>query len=356
VKVLLLARYGRLGASSRIRSYQYLDWLRASGIDVTTAPLLDDEYLGDLYAGRRPDVARVAASYVRRIGWLLRSAKYDLVWIEKEVLPWLPAWPEWFLNVRRVPYVVDYDDAIFHRYDQHPNPVIRAAFGGKINAVMRRAAAVIAGNEYLAGQARAAGARHIEVIPTVVDLNRYEPVRVPEHAIFSIGWIGSPMTSKYLRLVRNALAEVCAGSRGELVIVGDSAIDLDGVPCRHVPWTEESEVGSIQTFDVGIMPLLDEPWERGKCGYKLIQYMACRKPVIASPVGANRSIVKHGVTGFLASSEKEWTEALIRLRDDVSLRTRTGAAGRADVERRYCTSVTAPRLADVLFRAAGGRL
>jgi glycosyltransferase involved in cell wall biosynthesis len=164
------------------------------------------------------------------------------------------------------------------------------------------------------------------------------------------------MTSKYLRLVRNALAEVCAGSRGELVIVGDSAIDLDGVPCRHVPWSEESEVGSIQAFDVGIMPLLDEPWERGKCGYKLIQYMACGKPVIASPVGANRSIVKHGVTGFLASSEKEWTEALIRLRDDVSLRTRTGAAGRADVERRYCTSVTAPRLADVLFRAAGGRL
>ena len=131
-------------------------------------------------------------------------------------------------------------------------------------------------------------------------------------------------------------------------VVGSGQIDLDGVPMSIIPWSEETEVDHIQDFDIGIMPLPDSQWEQGKCGYKLIQYMACGKPVVASPVGANRKIVEHGVNGFLAGSTEEWLEALTVLRDNSDLRKKMGTAGRKKVEKRYCIQVTARRLLSIL--------
>ena len=118
-------------------------------------------------------------------------------------------------------------------------------------------------------------------------------------------------------------------------------------------WTEQTETADIADFDIGIMPLAEGVWERGKCGYKLIQYMACARPVIASPVGVNRSIIDDGASGLLASTEAEWRSALERLRDDQPLRDRMGRAGRARVESEYSVTAVAPRLAELLRRAAG---
>ena len=119
---------------------------------------------------------------------------------------------------------------------------------------------------------------------------------------------------------------------------------LPAVPTEHVPWTEAAEVAAIAEFDVGIMPLADEPWERGKCGYKLIQYMACGLPVVASPVGVNRQIVEHGVNGFLAETPTQWDEALRTLLADPALRQRMGQAGRQKVERQFSLQVTGPKV------------
>jgi glycosyltransferase involved in cell wall biosynthesis len=118
-------------------------------------------------------------------------------------------------------------------------------------------------------------------------------------------------------------------------------------------WDEATETAEIGNFDVGIMPLPDNPWERGKCGFKLIQYMACGKPVVASPVGVNREIVVEGVNGFLASTQKEWVDALLRLKENPALRRTMGERGRRMVEERYCLQVTAPRLQRILLDAAG---
>ncbi len=352
MKILLLSRYGHLGASSRVRSYQYLPYLEAQGIDVTVAPLLGDDYIKDLYAGRRKRFGGIFAAYLRRLCHLLEVRRFDLLWIEYEILPWLPAWAEKAITYLGTPYVVDYDDAIFHRYDQQPNWLLRNLVGDKIDKVMQRAVLVIVCNDYLAERAHRAGAQRVEYLPTVIDSDRYHSKPQAVNAVFTIGWIGSPATAKYLDLVRPALAEVCRNGNGRLVLVGSGKVEMDEVPLEIGAWSEEMEVANIQSFNAGIMPLQDGPWERGKCGYKLIQYMACGRPVVASPVGMNQRIVEDGVNGFLATTTADWVRALSILRDNYALRERMGDAGRNKIEAQYCTKVTAPRLASLLRSAA----
>jgi glycosyltransferase involved in cell wall biosynthesis len=352
MRILLLSRYGNLGASSRVRFYQYVSYLESQGTEIEIAPLLNDDYIRNLYAGRRASFLSVLSAYASRIRQLTRSRSFDLLWIEKELFPWLPALAESLLSRLDIPYVVDYDDAVFHRYDMHPNLLIRALLGKNIAAVMRRAAVVVAGNDYLAGYARQAGARRVEVLPSVVDIERYT-VREKESTNFRIGWIGSPVTAPFVGLIRLALEDVSREVDAHLVLIGAGAQDpLPGMKKEMLPWEADSEVRNIQSFDVGIMPLPDAPFERGKCGYKLIQYMACGLPVIASPVGANTRIVDPGRTGFLSSSTREWTDALIALSKDPVLRSRLGRAGRQKVEQEYSLQVAAPRLLDILKAAA----
>ena len=353
MKILLLSRYSRLGASSRLRCYQYLPYLKGQGIDVTVASLLGDEYIKNLYTGRRVDLLSVIGAYVRRIGCLLKSNRFDLLWIEYEILPWLPAWAERILARFGIPYIVDYDDAVFHRYDMHQWRMVRRILGDKIDKVMHRAALVIAGNKYLADRARRAGARWIECLPTVVNLETYRPKPHRKKHVVKFGWIGSPTTAKYLYLVTHALARVCSDINARLVIVGSGRVQLDGVPTEVRTWSEETEVENIQDFDVGIMPMPDDPWTRGKCGYKLIQYMACGRPVVASPVGVNQQIVEDGVNGFLAVTVSDWVRALKTLGNNYELRDHMGKAARAKVESQYSLQVTAPRLADLLRNQVG---
>jgi len=351
LRVLLLSRYGRLGASSRVRSYQYLPYLRDAGLDVTPAPLLGDHYIERLYDGGHQNAARIVAAYFLRLWQLATCARFDLLWIESELLPWMPAWLEGLLARLGVPYVVDYDDAVFHRYDLHSHGWVRGVLGGKIDRVMRQARLVMVGSDYLGDRARRAGAIRVEYLPTVVDVTRY---RVPSNGVgsgYNIGWIGSPLTASSLSVVQRALAELCANGNGRVTLVGAGQFTLDSVPIDLRPWSEATEVAELQRFDVGIMPLPDGPWERGKCGYKVIQYMACGRPVVASPVGANLRIVAHGRDGLLATTPTDWVAAL-RTLQDAALRTRMGAAGRAKVEREYCVQVTAPRLAALLRSAA----
>ncbi|MHB1389947.1 MAG: glycosyltransferase family 4 protein [Thermoleophilia bacterium] len=349
MKILLLSRYGRLGSSSRLRFYQYLDYLHDHGLQITTSSLFDDAYVTNLYAGRRKSLATVALAYGRRLARLLTIRHFDLIWLEGELFPYLPAWAERWLAHVKVPLVVDYDDAIFHRYDEHPNPLVQSCLGGKIDAVMRHADMVIAGSDYLVRHAIEAGAKRVEFLPTVIDLSRYPLSPHNNHGTLTIGWMGSPVTAKYLLLVKSALAEVCAAHDASLVLIGAGDIDLSPVPYESRPWTEETESTAIASFDLGIMPLADTPWERGKCGYKLIQYMAGCKPVVASPVGANTRIVEEGINGFLAADQREWLDACNTLVTDHALRERMGRSGREKVEREYCLQVTAPVLKSLLL-------
>jgi glycosyltransferase involved in cell wall biosynthesis len=352
IRVLALTRYGHLGASSRLRTYQYLPFLKKHGIDVEVVSLLDNDYIKELYSGKRRGKIKVFCDYFRRLKQIFSAKRFNLLWIEKELFPFLPAWGEFLLDTFGISYVVDYDDAVFHNYDNHPNKLVRSFLKNKIDLVMKWADCVIVGNDYLGDRALQAGAKRIEYLPTVIDLEKYQVATRPQETSFTIGWIGSPATAGYIQFVQPALSEICKDGQTRVVLVGSGPVKLADVPVEILPWTEDSEVAAIQNFDVGIMPLPDEPWTRGKCGYKLIQYMACGLPVVASPVGINLQIVEHGVNGFLASDIADWVNALRKLCDSAPLREAMGRAGRYKVEKQYCIQVTVPRLAKILLSAA----
>ena len=346
MKVLALTRYGSSGASSRLRIVQYVPLLRGMGITVTVAPLLRENYLARLNAGLGPHWPAIFADYIARLRILFNLRQFDLVWIEKELFPSLPAWIEFLLFRAGVKYVVDYDDAIFHQYDQSVHP-LKKLLRRKIDNVMRNASTVVCGNDYLAKRADAAGAHKIVIIPTVIDLRRYVPREPDSKLQCVIGWIGSPTTSKYLDMVAPALQTLAKEFSIKLVVVG-AKFDLAGIQVDCLEWSEQTEVDHISTFDIGIMPLDDSPWERGKCGYKLIQYMACGRPVIASPVGVNVDLVKNDMNGYLANSTAEWLVALRKLLDSSELRCRLGHAGRRLVEEQYTLQKTVACLATTL--------
>jgi glycosyltransferase involved in cell wall biosynthesis len=350
--VLFLCKYARKGASSRYRTLQYIPGLQRAGIDCTVAPLFDDAYLDHLYVRGKASKRALVRAYLRRARVLLTCHRYDLLYIEKELFPWLPAWIERVMAWRGMAIVVDYDDAIFHCYDRHRWPALRLLLGDKIAAVIRSATAVVAGNGYLADYASNAGARGVRVIPTVIDLDRYTPSEAAraQNQTLRVVWIGSPTTAPYLRAAAPALARAFSGCDWELVVVGAGPLELEAIPLRLLPWSEEGEVDILRDCDIGIMPLADDPWAAGKCGLKLIQYMACGLPVVASPVGINRQIVEQGVNGFLAADEQAWTDALVALRDSPGRRVRMGRAGRARVERHYCLQQTSETLLELIRR------
>ena len=261
----------------------------------------------------------------------------------------MPAWFETLFHTTKIPYVVDYDDAVFHRYDMHPSAAVRTLFGHKIDLVMRRANMVIAGNQYLAERSIQAGAPKVELLPSVVDVRQYAVKEIISSSVFRVGWVGSPVTAAYLKLIREAISTLSRESEVRLVLIGAGDFQpFPEVPTEILPWSEDIELKISQIFDVGLMPLVDGPFERGKCGYKLVQYMAGALPVVASPVGVNQQIVEPDVNGYLANSPTDWLTALRALRDNVQKRKMMGQAGRRKAEQMYNLQVTAPRLLNLL--------
>lgn len=344
--ILFLTKYSRKGASSRYRSLQYIPYLEEAGFQCVVSPLFDDKYLEHLYQTGRGRFIDYVYALFSRFMILFQVRHFDLVVIEKEVFPYFPAVAEWFIKLFGYLYIVDYDDALFHQYDNHPNWLIRKLFGKKITKVMQRADLVIAGNRYLADYGKQAKAKRVEVIPTVVDLKLYKKrsVELKPEKPFTIGWIGSPSTTHYLQSLALPLKEFCSRTDSRLLVVGARDFCIEGVSIENRLWSMETEIENMLEMDVGIMPLPDEPWERGKCGLKLIQYMACSLPVVASPVGVNSLIVSHGRNGFLASDPDSWIRAFTELRVSLKLRKEMGAKGRIIVERNFSIIVTAPKL------------
>lgn len=351
MRILFFTKYPKMGASSRYRSFQYEAYFEFQSGQCVYNSLYDDEYLNSLYRGQRSLVS-VLRAYSYRLFKIFSSKQFDIIVVEKELFPYFPGFIERIFYRFLGPFVVDYDDAIFHLYDQHRLDLVRFFLKRKIATVMRFAQAVIVGNDYLASYAKSSGARDVKILPTVVDLTKY-PLKTKVKRTdgrFTIGWIGSPTTTKYLLNIAPALQKVCEGGMVKIQLIGATELDLPGVDVEYLEWSEGTEVEHMRAFDVGIMPLPDEPWAKGKCGFKLIQYMACCLPVVASPVGANRTIVSSGQNGFLVNSINEWVDALLLLKENPEMRQQLGQNGRKLVEEKYCLSVTAPKYMDILRR------
>ena len=354
-KILVFCKYPRKGASSRLRTLQYLPYLEQQGFEFTVQSLFDEAYLKNLYSkGSRSRLA-IVSYYFKRLLTLCTVFRYDLLWIEKELFPYLPAFAEKILALFGVRYIVDYDDAIFHNYDLSSNLIIRRLLANKIDKVMMHSECVMAGNSYLVARAKSAGAKNIQLLPTVVDHSRYQSRPENDANLLTVGWIGSPSTQKYVVEIFSALQAAHQQTPFRLLLVGatdEICVQLPGLQVEVQPWSEESEVDLIRSMDIGIMPLQDGPWEKGKCGYKLIQYMASGVPVVASDVGVNSEIVEGTDSGLIVKEPAAWQAALLHLLNSSDLRLHCGRAGRLAVEAKY--SVQSQRL--VLMRVLNSRV
>jgi hypothetical protein len=349
MRILALTKYTDMAASTRQRFTQYVPFLAEHGIEVEVVPLLPDSYFAALNVGKQRAID-APVGYLKRLAALLTRRDYDLLWVQYELFPYFPGWIERLAAWPGRPVVCDYDDAIFHMYDGHSKAAVRRLLGRKLEPLLSRAAAVVCGNRYLQDYAGRFCPNTI-IVPTVVDADIYVPARpAVQPAAPLVGWIGSSSTWVDVEPLVPSILEALApfGARFRAVGAGTAATARPGLELGE--WSRATEVGEVQRLDIGIMPLIDRPFQNGKCGYKLIQYMACGLPVIASPVGVNSEIVSHGENGFLASTVEEWTEALQRLVSDAELRRRMGEAGRRRVEERYSLQVQQPRLL-ALFRS-----
>ena len=344
------------GAGCRFRIAQYVRYLEARGFDVTISPFYSSTYFAFVYQrGRWLKKSTHAVPLLwKRMRTLQEISNYDLVFLYREAVPAGPPVIERAIAKRGIPIVYDFDDAIFLPNVSEANQ--RISFLKKperVAELLRLSTQVVAGNEFLADYAR----RHhpdVTVLPTAVDTDYFVPRRRADAAArdLVVGWIGSPTTFQYLKALVPALRDTALDHRFMLRVSGaGEPVSFEGLRVEDVPWALADEVTLFNTLDIGVYPLNDDDWARGKCGFKAIQCMACGVPVVAQAVGVNREIITDGENGFLASSPAEWKQKLGRLLTDATLRKRFAAAGRQTIEERYSVRVVAPRLEAVLRRA-----
>lgn len=230
--------------------------------------------------------------------------------------------------------VFDFDDAVMFREQKGQRPLRDADFQ-KFLRTLKYCAVAVAGNDFLASFAEACGRRAV-VLPTPVDVEKYHVKNHVDSPGLTVGWLGLSDGLAYVRHIRPALRRLGKQFPGlKLKIVSDKPFQLDGIEIDNQTWRAETEQQNLGSFDIGIMPLWDSVWTRGKCGYKILQYMGAGIPVVASDVGVNSQIIKSGENGFLARTEDDWVRSIAELIDNAELRRTFGLRGRELIERRY---------------------
>lgn len=342
LRILFVAahRPGR-SPSQRYRFEQFAPYWAEHGVQVDYAWIIDAEDDKVFYSpGRILAKARIFKKSLKlRAEQVRRARDFDVVVLQREALMTGSIRFERAFANSGVPMVYDFDDAIWHMDVSEANRKLKwLKDPGKVPKIIALARHVIAGNEYLADYARKFNKR-VEVIPTVIDTERYVPQAGsprPDGKVV-IGWTGSLTSVAHLQLALPMLRELWAehGDRVIFRVISDRPLEAPGLPVENVRWNAATEAEDLAAIDVGIMPLPDNEWSRGKCGFKGLQYMGMGKAVVLSRVGVNSTIVQDGKNGFLASTDEEWKEKLSKLIADADLRRRLGLAARRTVEEKY---------------------
>jgi glycosyltransferase involved in cell wall biosynthesis len=345
MKILFLSKYNRDGASSRYRFYNYKSYFDENCIQFYIKPLLDNSYVLNLYDNRKIKVyfQRIFSILKRVYFVLFQSSNYDLIVIEKELFPNVPYVIEKLL-LKGKSYALDFDDYIATGYKT--NSIKRIFLENKIDKLAQNASFVTVGNHWYFEEIKS---DNLIYLPTVINLDIY-PITKENYQtdLVTIVWIGSLSTGKYLQIIAPVLRELTKKYSIKLKVIGVDVI-IDGVDCELVDWKENTEVSELLSADIGIMPLDNTIWEKGKCGFKLIQYMACGLPVVASDAPANEEIIENGVNGFIAHNENEWYLSLEKLILNKSIREKFGKSGRRNIELNYSYQVWGQRYCDVLI-------
>src|SRR5215208_1804520 len=336
--------------SQRYRLEQWEPLLRERGVEITYEPFEDEELHALLY--KRGLMAKklhlVTRGLNRRLSLVRKVKEYDLVYILREAALLGPPVFEKLIHQRGVPIVFDFDDAVFVSYRSPSNGYLSyLKFASKTKTICRIASHVMVGNPYLAEYARQVNDR-VTVIPTTIDTQKYRvPPRMEKTGSPVIGWTGSYSTVQHLDTMRGALKKLAEKESFRLRVIGTPAYECPPVDVEAMPWRADTELEDMSEIDIGMMPLPDDRWSKGKCGLKALQFMALGIPTICSPVGVNTDIIKNDQNGFVAATEDEWVEKLSRLLRSAELRQRLGQAGRATVEQKYSAITQAPRVYEI---------
>jgi glycosyltransferase involved in cell wall biosynthesis len=340
----------------RFRIEQWEPLLARQGVEIYYAPFENEELHALLYrSGYLPQKLNlVTRAFVRRCAELRKVKDYDLVYVFREAALLGPAFFERWVYNSGVPMVFDFDDAVFVSYRSPSNGYLSyLKFASKTKAICRIATRVMAGNSYLAQYAAQLNSQ-VTIVPTTIDTEKYAMVRKSSTTELPvIGWTGSFSTVQHLDNLKGALQALARRERFRLRVIGTPTYKIEGVDVEAMPWRSQSELEDLKPIDIGMMPLPDDTWSKGKCGLKALQFMALGIPTICSPVGVNTEIIDDGRNGFIAGSETEWVEKLSSLLRSAELRRQLGMAGRATVETKYSAKVQAP-IVHELFRAAVG--
>lgn len=357
MNILFLTPYPRDTApSQRYRFEQYYAALEQAGMRDTTRSFWDERGWEQLYqrGGGAGKLWALIRGLARRKWLMLQLGRYDVIFIHREVAPIGPPVFEWFMaKVLKKKIIYDFDDAIWLPNTSAQNSIAgRLKWHSKVATICRWSWKVSAGNAYLADYARHY-CRHVEITPTVVDTTVHRQLRDPQFSTDTtglvIGWTGSHSTLKYLQPLVPILQRLEKKHRLTVMVIADKD---PGLPLNHyafVRWSKPTEVEDLCRIDIGLMPLEDDQWSRGKCGFKAIQYGAIGIPALVSPVGVNAEIVQHGVTGYHCRTEADWEAAIDALMADPTLRSNMGAAGRDRIVKAYSVAATRAQFVS-LFR------
>ncbi|MBX0292124.1 glycosyltransferase [Hymenobacter sp. HSC-4F20] len=348
MRILFLVPYPTGKApSQRFRFEQYFGFLRASGIEYHVASFISDATWAILYKpGHQVQKAMgILAGFLRRFLLLFSVPKYDYIFIHREASPIGPPVFEWLIaKVLGKKIIYDFDDAIWIPNTSEANKIVAGVkWHHKVGSICRWAYKVSCGNAYLRDYARQFNPNAV-INPTTIDTehlhNQVRDQQVPGKLV--IGWTGTHSTLKYIEQVVPVLARLEQEFDFEFRVISNQPPNLPLRSLVYQPWRKETEIADLLTFHVGLMPLEDDLWAKGKCAFKALQYMALGEPALVSPVGMNTEVVEEGVNGNICTTPAEWEAALRRLLQNPELRTRMGTAARATIVARYSVVANRP--------------
>ena len=341
--------------SQRFRIEQWRQVLDEQGIKVRFAPYADHRLMSLLYQPGRvaQKFAGMVTGFVRQARSVSTAGRADAILIHRTACLAGPALLERVLTLWHKPILFDFDDAIFLRHTSGANWLFdRLKCPGKTATLCRLSSLVVAGNKYLAAYARKHNPR-VVVVPTSIDTDLYAPLeREDRSGRVTIGWTGSATSLAYLETFAPVLRELLRRRDVAIRVQSNRRPSLPGVPVVWQPWSPDTEIQEIRRYDIGIKPMPDDPWARGKCPMKELQYMALGVPAVCSAVGTSIEVIRDGENGFLATNGDQWLEHLTRLVDDAALRRMIGLAGRQTVEEHYSTRKCASLFAEALRSVA----
>lgn len=340
MKILFIVPYpvGK-APSQRFRFEQYFDLLRSKGHQFDIKPFLSNRIWEILYLPGRFHwkALGILGGLIRRFALLFRLSSYDYIFIHREATPIGPPYFEFIASrLLRKKIIYDFDDAIWIPNYSEANSHFSFLKGyANVKHICRYAWKVSCGNEFLCSFARLYNS-NVVYNPTTIDtVNLHNQVKNQEEGDFIIGWTGSHSTIRYLSGLLPVLIELEKEFRFEFRVISDLPPEFELKSLRFVKWKKSSEIEDLLSFHVGVMPLEDDKWAKGKCGFKALQYMALGIPALVSPVGVNTSIVDDGVNGFICSTDAEWKDALSKLMSDSALRKQIAENTRKKIENHF---------------------